>query len=254
MFEHEIYSNGNQTVVSVMDDYVATVKYWQCNGCWKIFGNPPDNLHCDVCLCEIFQQENGPSGNGVVLTFNSGALDVDTAVRHTEALIKHITYVREAGEKLGVDKAQLEQHDFSKWSYDEFLPYAINFQGDKSPVLKGNVKEDFARAWLHHIHHNPHHWQHWIFPDGYCPKDARIENGVMIMPSAYALEMIADWMGASMAYTGSWDMAEWLYKNMPNIRLHSFTAKYVREVLDMLGYADVVYVQRFAHELPEEWP
>jgi hypothetical protein len=73
----------------------------------------------------------------------------------------------------------------------------------------------------------------------------------MIMPSMYALEMIADWMGASMAYTGSWDMTDWLYKNMPNIRLHSFTAKYVREVLDMLGYADTIYAQRFAHELEE---
>jgi hypothetical protein len=38
-------------------------------------------------------------------------------------------------------------------------------------------------------------------------------------------------------------------QNMPNIRLHSFTAKYVRGVLDMLGYADTIYAQRFANEL-----
>jgi hypothetical protein len=248
MFEHNVYSKENRTIIDAWDSYPATVPCWQCNGCGKVFGNPPDSLHCDVCLCEIFQQE-GPLAKGVTLTFHSGALDVDTAVRHTKSLVKHITFVREAGEKLGVDKVQLEQHDFSKWSYDEFLPYAINFQGDKSPVLKGNAKEDFARAWMHHIHHNPHHWQHWIFPDGYSPEGARIENGVMVMPNVYALEMIADWMGASMAYTGSWDMTQWLYQNMPKIRLHSLTADYIRGVLDMLGYADTVFAQRFAHEI-----
>lgn len=72
----------------------------------------------------------------------------------------------------------------------------------------------------------------------------------MEMPRCYALEMVADWMGSSMAYTGSWDMADWLEKNMPRIRLHTKTAAYVREVLDSLGYADIVYVQRWAHEEP----
>lgn len=68
------------------------------------------------------------------------------------------------------------------------------------------------------------------------------------MPNWYAIEMIADWMGASMAYTGSWDMQEWLYKNMPSIFLHSQTAGFVRGILDHLGYADTVYAQRFGHE------
>lgn len=249
-FECEIYSEGNRTIVDVLDRYPETVKHWECNGCFKVFDTPLDSLHCDVCMCEIFQQPGRAQGRR--LTFHSGALDIETAVRHTESLIKHITFVREAGEKLGVDKRQLANHDNSKWSTEEFLPYAINFQGDKSPVLKGDVKEDFARAWLHHIHCNPHHWQHWIFPDGYSPKETKIENGVMIMPSAYALEMIADWMGASMAYTGFWDMTDWLYKNMPNVRLHSFTAQYVRGVLNMMGYADTAYAVRFGHE-PKGW-
>jgi hypothetical protein len=135
MFEHNIYSKDSQTIIDVLDNYPKTVTHWECNGCFKVFDNPPERLHCDVCLCEIFRQPGRAKGR--VLAFHSGALDVDTAVRHTESLIKHITYVREAGEKLGVDKTQLEQHDSSKWSYDEFLPYAINFQGDKSPVLKG---------------------------------------------------------------------------------------------------------------------
>ena len=62
----------------------------------------------------------------------------------------------------------------------------------------------------------------------------------MEMPQHFALEMIADWMGASYVYTGSWDMTDWLWKNIPKIILHSNTAEYVRQTLDMLGYADVV--------------
>jgi len=35
---------------------------WECNGCFKVFDTPPDNLHCDVCLCEIFEQPHGIRG------------------------------------------------------------------------------------------------------------------------------------------------------------------------------------------------
>ena len=52
-----------------------------------------------------------------------------------------------------------------------------------------------------------------------------------------------------MAYTGSIDMMDWLWKNMPRIKLHSKTAADLRDLLNSLGYADVVYAQRFAHEV-----
>ncbi len=159
-----------------------------------------------------------------------------------DSLIAHITYVREAGFKLGVPDDQLRYHDLSKFSLEEFPFYARNFFGDKADP------DGFACAWLHHIHANKHHWQHWIFPDGFTPKGSTVENGVIEMPSRYAKEMIADWMGASKAYTGSFDMMDWLHKNMPSIRVHSKTAAYLRQELDMLGYADVVHLQRFAGE------
>lgn len=162
------------------------------------------------------------------------------------SLIKHIEYVREAGGKIGVSPKLLQIHDDSKFSIDEFPAYAKHFFGGGSP-------EDFSKAWLHHIHSNPHHWQHWIYPQGYTPKNTTVEvGGVVPMPRPYALEMIADWMGSSMAYTGSWDMQKWLWDNMPKITVHSETAQYLRSVLDALGYADTVYVQRFAHEKESE--
>lgn len=75
-----------------------------------------------------------------------------------------------------------------------------------------------------------------------------VEHGVMEMPYHFALEMIADWMGASKAYTGSFDMADWLTRNMPKIRVHSNTATYLRQELNMLGYGYLVSCQRFANE------
>jgi hypothetical protein len=56
-----------------------------------------------------------------------------------------------------------------------------------------------------------------------------------------------------MVYTGSWDMTDWLYQNMPKIRLHSETAAFVRSVLTKQGYGDVVSNRWFSHEDPERF-
>lgn len=160
------------------------------------------------------------------------------AQAYRDSLLTHIRYVQEAGRMIGVSEQQLEMHDRSKWTHEEFPGYAYHFHG-------GGAPDKFAKAWLHHIHNNPHHWQHWIFPDNYTPKDSKVENGVVEMPQHFALEMIADWMGASKAYTGDWDMKDWLTKNMSKIRVHSRTAQFLCETLDHLGYADIVWGQEF---------
>lgn len=168
----------------------------------------------------------------------------EIAKAYEESLKEHIAYVKEAGRRIGVPPEQLDFHDESKWKEPEFSGYALHFKG-------GGAPNEFATAWIHHIHHNPHHWQHWIFPDGYTPEGSNVENGIVRMPEKYALEMIADWMGASKAYTRSWDISEWLKANIPRVSVHSETAKYLREQLDLLGYANVVYMVNFKSELVE---
>lgn len=160
------------------------------------------------------------------------------ATEFETSLQRHIAFVSEAAIQLNVSNAQIKIHDQSKWSEAEFPGYARHFHG-------GGAPDEFARAWLHHIHHNQHHWQYWIFPDFFTPPGSSVENGVVEMPQKFALEMVADWMGASRAYTGSWDMAAWLETHIPKIRVHSQTAAYLREVLDGLGYADIVNIQQF---------
>ena len=174
---------------------------------------------------------------------------VSQIANYTARLLLHLKCVREAGESIGVSSEQLAMHDLSKWSPEEFPAYAMRFGGDEPGQDQTFIADRFAVAWLHHIHHNPHHWQSWIFPDGFSPKGSSIVGGICEMPSRYALEMIADWAGSSVAYTGSPDMTGWLYDNMPKIHLHPTTADYLRGVLGGFGYADVVYGQQWGHEL-----
>jgi len=169
---------------------------------------------------------------------------------YMETLLNHVSYVQEAGKRIGVKHEQLIIHDESKFSVAEFKPYAryfYNLDGSKRKNRTSDNVENFNRAWLHHIHYNPHHWQSWMIPNGFTQGKA-LEDTVLEMPVKYAREMVADWMGASMSYTGTWDMTEWLKSNMKRITVHPGTAIYLRETLASIGYSDVVYSHNFAHE------
>ena len=166
---------------------------------------------------------------------------------YMKSLNSHIKYVQEAGVDIRVDPIQLAIHDQSKFESVEFVPYAEYFYNEDGTRadLEGKVRSySYNLAWKHHLQQNKHHWQNWIFPDGWEPEGSDIINGVMVMPERYALEMIADWMGASMAYTGSWDMGAWLKEHVPQIVVHPKTAQYLTERLIDFGYfAEMRYTQ-----------
>ena len=169
-------------------------------------------------------------------------INLAAAENYLNDLVRHIHCVRQAGDSLRVLPRLLRQHDQSKFSLIEFPAAVERFRGgDPNP-------DRYAAGWLHHIHSNPHHWQHWMFPDGFTPRGSSVEGGVMEMPREYVLEMVADWMGSSMTYTGSWDMTKWLTENMVRIRLHSRTAQAVRKLLRELGYPDEVVMLPWAQE------
>jgi len=153
------------------------------------------------------------------------SLTMSVVDKYLGTLFDHIRYVREFGEKVGVPEYQLRNHDYTKFDREEMPYYARQFQGDKGDP------NGFARAWLHHIHLNEHHWQHWLLPDGYTPKDSHVENGALPMPENFVREMVADWAGANMAYQGTWNMAQWLSLNAYKMKLHSFTWITLCEIL-----------------------
>ena len=56
------------------------------------------------------------------------------------------------------------------------------------------------------------------------------------MPETYVREMVADWMGASMAYTGKPDIQEWLNQNHHKMLFHNETIPILRKVLGELDW------------------
>lgn len=170
------------------------------------------------------------------LKFDRYGVTPEIAIAYLQSLCDHVMNVRIAGQSLDVEVLQLKIHDYSKFSIAEFPHYARNFFGGKGDI------DGFTRAWLHHVHHNEHHWQHWIFPDGYAPAGSSVENGIVKMDNRWLLEMVADWMGSSRTYTGSWDMTDWLGKNLPKIKLHSESWAALKSVLrnSKYGYHNIL--------------
>ena len=154
----------------------------------------------------------------------------DIIQRYAKSLTEHIRSVGFAYcDVLGLRRNGGLLHDKSKWTPEEFPFYARHFHGGGDPV-------GLAGAWLHHIHNNPHHWQHWMFPDGYSPDGPNVIDGCLEMPAEYVNEMVADWIGSSVAYTGKDDMTDWLKDNYSKIRLHPNSRYHLEVVLAELGY------------------
>lgn len=96
--------------------------------------------------------------------------------------------------------SRLLRHDESKTSCTEFLPYRMKFY----PVNGETVSEQvFNRAWLHHIHNNDHHPEHWIIPTAKG-------NTVLDMPVECIVEMLCDWQ--SFKYAGKGNAYDFYYK------------------------------------------
>ena len=127
----------------------------------------------------------------------------------------------------------IAKHDQSKYrkvpdadNYYELTPeydaYANYFYGKQTQA----VKDAFDRAWLAHIHANPHHWQHWVLvndDDG---------SRALEMPKETAIEMICDWMSFSIKVNKLNEVLEWYDNHKKTMILHKETKKFVEDILD----------------------
>lgn len=161
-------------------------------------------------------------------------------LRYARTVLRHKYFVFRAGLKTGAPIWQLIIHDFSKFSPAEFIPYARNFElkGGPAPI----DQEKFAHAWIHHVHKNPHHWEHWLRPGRIDPTP---------MPERYIREMLADWMGASRVYGGEWPKTQeswgWWQQNKDKIVLHAETRSKLMQLMDKvipLGPSDQPPIER----------
>lgn len=120
----------------------------------------------------------------------------------------------------------IEFHDISKNTPDEYKPYDDYFYGEQTPAI--NVA--FNRAWLMHIHRNPHHWQHWVLIND-DPKEGTI---LIEMPYPYIIEMICDWWSFSWIKGDLSEMFVWYKDHESYIKLHNNTRSIVEEILEMI--------------------
>ena len=120
---------------------------------------------------------------------------------------------------------QMAKHDNSKWDDEEWYAYCEYFYGNEKTE---EVKEEFDKAWLHHQHNNPHHWQHWLL---------REDDGgtkAIEMPNNYVLEMVCDHWAFSWIKNDLYEIFNWYDKNKSKMILHDKTRKLYEDILDRI--------------------
>lgn len=117
-------------------------------------------------------------------------------------------------------------HDISKWSNEEYDAYDKYFYGKQGKTAE--IKEAFNFAWLHHIHANPHHWQHWVLindDDG---------THALEMPEEYVIEMVCDHWAFSHKSGNLHEIFDWYKDHKLNMIMHRNTKVAYEAILDKI--------------------
>lgn len=117
-------------------------------------------------------------------------------------------------------------HDNSKYSKEEYAAYDEYFYGS---IKTSKVIEDFNKAWLHHIHNNPHHWQYWVLVNDDGTAHA------LDMEPIYIIEMVMDWFSFSLNKGSLDEIFEFYESNKSNMILSDNTRLLVEEILAKLN-------------------
>lgn len=115
-------------------------------------------------------------------------------------------------------------HDSSKTESDEYRAYDAYFYGGNKSY---SVVQEYKKAWLLHIHRNPHHWQYWVLIND----DPNEGETILDMPDNYILEMICDWWSFSWASGDITSIFKWAEEHGPYIKLSSRTKDKVEKIL-----------------------
>ena len=118
-------------------------------------------------------------------------------------------------------------HDKSKNEPDEYDAYDAYFYGHNRSY---EVVQNYQRAWLLHVHRNPHHWQHWILIND-DPEEGEI---ILEMPYDYIIEMICDWWSFSWFKGNLLEIFSWYEEHKNYIKLHPNTRKLVEDILSRI--------------------
>ena len=118
-----------------------------------------------------------------------------------------------------VFKDLIKEHDESKFSEEEFEPYAQKWYGD------GKDTREYELAWEHHYMNNEHHPEYWNGED---------------MPLIYILEMICDWGSFSIASGDMKELSDFYYNKAesdPEKNLSDATKEIIHDILIKINSA-----------------
>ena len=113
----------------------------------------------------------------------------------------------------------IAEHDESKFSEEEFEPYAEHFYGSKDNDL------EFEEAWKHHWQNNEHHPEYWGGED---------------MPYIYILEMLCDWGSFGIEKGDMTELIDYYYseaKDDEEKNLSDATKEIIEEILSKIEEA-----------------
>ena len=117
----------------------------------------------------------------------------------------------------------IKEHDESKFSEEEFEPYAQKFYGPQD--INGKPLDfvpGYDEAWTHHWTNNEHHPEHWLGED---------------MPKIYILEMLCDWGSFSIDKSDLTELINYYYseaKDDEEKNLSDNTKTIIEEILDKI--------------------
>ena len=114
----------------------------------------------------------------------------------------------------------IKEHDESKFSEEEFEPYAQHFYGS------GDNDFEFDKAWEHHWQNNEHHPEYW---------------GGEAVPYIYILEMICDWGSFGIQKGDYKELIDYYYTKAiddEEKNLSDNTKKIIEEILSKIEEVD----------------
>ena len=118
-------------------------------------------------------------------------------------------------------------HDRSKFDIFEYEAYDDYFYGGNR---SHDVVQTFNKAWLCHIHKNPHHWQYWVL----IQDDPTSPMICLDMDYPYILEMICDWWSFGWRSGNLYELFDWYEERKHHIMLSPKSRIIVEDILNRI--------------------
>jgi hypothetical protein len=159
---------------------------------------------------------------------------------HRQNVFKGLNWIQEKFPRLldvlrlnAIDmQEQILGHDESKTEPDEYKAYDEWFYGGENGVKNRSaaVKEAYEKAWLLHIHRNPHHWQYWVL----ISDNPESMVTTLDMPTNYILEMICGWWSFSWKQGKLDEIFDWYDEHKEHFTMSYRTIRIVELILDLI--------------------